>query len=557
MKNHITVSELKFLERESRLWEEEGIVSEPTRSRIIERYARRADSERLQFVGVWTALALAVILLGFAAFLLVSFNWAHLTATMKLAILFGSMALAYGTGAFFAKSHPIVSESAFFAGTILFGVGIWQIAQIFHVTTDFPDGLWFWAVGSFFLAQGLRTPIVHLFTCFLLIFWLLWTLTSHSFVFPLGFRTDFLTRFCVEWKIPSLCLSLPILTTIGWRYAGAWSRSRICAEVVRFAYALTAIAYLLLLPVSWNLPQGISFYYLLLGTVFILFPPLFAAWRESETGLETDAVSGRLDVSVVGRLFSAVGMVTLASALIPFSCYAVWLNGGDWKSVAPISAFVLSCFPGVAFLIFLLFSLRKSAVRAFVGRFKFFLALVFYGLLALTLHRLFALENRFLFNFDVEFACVMTFLQNVFMFALGLVFICRGLRDAKLFMFIFGVIYFLFWAFLRYLDLFGGFGGMLGASGLFAFCALILFGFSWYWSLIFKSSAKARSVDALDALMSQSVQNVSGVQDSPNLQNVQSTQEVRNVQDFSNVQGIQNAPRDSAEAWKKTVGEKR
>jgi hypothetical protein len=39
----------------------------------------------------------------------------------------------------------------------------------------------------------------------------------------------------------------------------------------------------------------------------------------------------------------------------------------------------------------------------------------------------------------------------------------------------------LIWAWIRYIDLFGELGGMLGASLMFLFSAVVLFGVSWYW----------------------------------------------------------------------------
>jgi hypothetical protein len=39
----------------------------------------------------------------------------------------------------------------------------------------------------------------------------------------------------------------------------------------------------------------------------------------------------------------------------------------------------------------------------------------------------------------------------------------------------------LLWAVLRYVDLFGAFGGMLGAALVFFICGAVLFGVALYW----------------------------------------------------------------------------
>jgi hypothetical protein len=44
-----------------------------------------------------------------------------------------------------------------------------------------------------------------------------------------------------------------------------------------------------------------------------------------------------------------------------------------------------------------------------------------------------------------------------------------------------GVAYLLLWAVLRYVDLFGEFGGMIGASMMFFLCGAVLLGVALYW----------------------------------------------------------------------------
>ncbi len=74
-----------------------------------------------------------------------------------------------------------------------------------------------------------------------------------------------------------------------------------------------------------------------------------------------------------------------------------------------------------------------------------------------------------------------TLLANVALMALALWLMHVGLREDHGRPFTAGVLLFLLWAVLRYIDLFGDFGGMLGAALLFFLCSLTLFGVAMFW----------------------------------------------------------------------------
>jgi hypothetical protein len=78
-------------------------------------------------------------------------------------------------------------------------------------------------------------------------------------------------------------------------------------------------------------------------------------------------------------------------------------------------------------------------------------------------------------------ALVPTVLVNVAMVAGAFWLIQVGLQEDRGRPFGAGVLYFLLWAVLRYVDLFGDFGGMLGAAMMFFLCGGALFGVARYW----------------------------------------------------------------------------
>jgi hypothetical protein len=74
-----------------------------------------------------------------------------------------------------------------------------------------------------------------------------------------------------------------------------------------------------------------------------------------------------------------------------------------------------------------------------------------------------------------------TITANIAMIVLAFWLMALGLREDRGQPFAGGVVFFLFWALLRYCDLFGDFGGMLGAALMFFLCGGTLFAVAMYW----------------------------------------------------------------------------
>jgi hypothetical protein len=82
---------------------------------------------------------------------------------------------------------------------------------------------------------------------------------------------------------------------------------------------------------------------------------------------------------------------------------------------------------------------------------------------------------------DHSAALLPTVLVNVAMVSGAFWLMQVGLREDRGRPFGAGVLYFLLWAVLRYVDLFGNLGGMLGAALMFFSCGAALFGVARYW----------------------------------------------------------------------------
>ncbi len=93
---------------------------------------------------------LGVLLFGSGIITYFAANWGEIPKLMKLAILFGSMWLAYGAAwqALRNNHAPLLGQALLLLGAILFGANIMLIAQIYHIDSHFPNGVLLWSVGA-------------------------------------------------------------------------------------------------------------------------------------------------------------------------------------------------------------------------------------------------------------------------------------------------------------------------------------------------------------------------------------------------------------------------
>lgn len=93
---------------------------------------------------------LGVLLFGSGIITYFAANWGEIPKLAKLAILFGSMWLAYGAAWHALRDNhaPLLGQALLLLGAILFGANIMLIAQIYHIDSHFPNGVLLWSLGA-------------------------------------------------------------------------------------------------------------------------------------------------------------------------------------------------------------------------------------------------------------------------------------------------------------------------------------------------------------------------------------------------------------------------
>ncbi|MBU7006688.1 DUF2157 domain-containing protein [Phosphitispora fastidiosa] len=196
---------LKWLEGEVALWKNEGIIDDTQARNIMRRYPQTGEETARGSRLITLLSVMGALLLGVGVILFFAANWQVMPKWLKVGIVLGSILLAYGTGywlAFEKGNYPRVGRALIFLGTVLYGSGIWLIAQIFHINAHYPNGVLFWVLGIIPVVLVCRSLSVLVEASLLLTLWTLLEQTGfqHS---NLLYLPVFILVMVVAYKVES------------------------------------------------------------------------------------------------------------------------------------------------------------------------------------------------------------------------------------------------------------------------------------------------------------------------------------------------------------------
>jgi uncharacterized membrane protein len=155
MKRHI-----KWLIAEIDQWVKDGII-DPQQGQAIK--TRYPAPEQGPAWGRIIFFSIGAILFGLGVILLFAYNWQRMHKFVKLAVIFAAIIGAHGAGFWLRRPnspHQATGEGLHLLGTMLFGAGIWLIAQIYHIEEHYPTAFLIWGFGALTMAWSLPS-IAH------------------------------------------------------------------------------------------------------------------------------------------------------------------------------------------------------------------------------------------------------------------------------------------------------------------------------------------------------------------------------------------------------------
>lgn len=104
-------------------------------------------------------ILIGVVLVGAGIFSFIAANWQEMTRMIKLTIIVVAMLVSYGSGWYFEAKQRLskISTGLILLGSIIYGAGIFLIAQMFNIRANWPDGFIIWMIGSLALAFALES----------------------------------------------------------------------------------------------------------------------------------------------------------------------------------------------------------------------------------------------------------------------------------------------------------------------------------------------------------------------------------------------------------------
>ncbi len=167
-RRQVSPRQLAWLDRETREWQEAGLIDPGVRAALVARYTA-VSSARLGMVAL---ILVAVGMCAVGVLLLIGYNWNVIPRAAKLTLVVGAVASAFGaSAAASAKARPLVAETLAFFGALLFGNAIWLVAQILHIERRYPDAFLWWAGGVLVSAWLVRSPWIGALGSVLVLVW--------------------------------------------------------------------------------------------------------------------------------------------------------------------------------------------------------------------------------------------------------------------------------------------------------------------------------------------------------------------------------------------------
>lgn len=99
-------------------------------------------------------VTIGAILVGVGIFSFIAANWQEMAKVVKVFIIVIAMIASY-TGGWFLREkghYEKTGEALLLLGAIIYGAGIFLIAQMFHIRGNWPDGFILWMIGTIIMA---------------------------------------------------------------------------------------------------------------------------------------------------------------------------------------------------------------------------------------------------------------------------------------------------------------------------------------------------------------------------------------------------------------------
>lgn len=181
-KQKLSIFLATWLKNQLENWVNKGILNENQKNDILNLYIwpeekaviHPQEKPSLKLITVLQAIGASLIGIGVISF--IAFNWTKMTNLTKLILIIIAIVSSHFTGFYLLTNKPKYQKAGFsfiFLGNILYGAGIWLVAQMYHISYGFTTGIFLWALGIIPFAYLVKSKLNYFLAAGL---FLLWTL---------------------------------------------------------------------------------------------------------------------------------------------------------------------------------------------------------------------------------------------------------------------------------------------------------------------------------------------------------------------------------------------
>lgn len=110
-------------------------------------------------------VTIGAVLVGAGIFSFIAANWLEMPKPIKIGIILISMIVSYGAGWYLKEKSELqkTGGALILLGSIIYGAGIFLVAQMFNTRANWPDGFILWMIGTIAMAFAVESyPLFYL-----------------------------------------------------------------------------------------------------------------------------------------------------------------------------------------------------------------------------------------------------------------------------------------------------------------------------------------------------------------------------------------------------------
>lgn len=180
-------------------------------------FTAHEEKDALSRRTIYIIVTIGAILVGAGIFSFIAANWQEMDRPVKVGIILLSMLISYGAGWYVKEKAnlPKTGDALILLGAIIYGAGIFLVAQMFNIRANWPDGFILWMIGAVVMALSIESNMLFRLSVLLGIVALIghpfgivvglgynpFLLTS-SFLLLIGAVVTFISGWVIRKKIP-------------------------------------------------------------------------------------------------------------------------------------------------------------------------------------------------------------------------------------------------------------------------------------------------------------------------------------------------------------------